>query len=307
MLYICGMNIGYACINMTLGSQKPKITTNRGMIRKTFDAKGLPYVSELVLQNIRDLIQVIKWNEQNGIKFYRMSSEIFPWMSEYDFSDLPDYKKICTLLLGAGNLAKKYGQRLTFHPGPFNVLASPNDNVVKKTIVDLNKHSQIMDLMGLSTTPYNKINIHVGGVYGDKTSALQRWVDGFELLDDNTKSRLTIENDDKQSAYTVRDLMFIHENTGIPIVFDYHHHTCHPDGMTHKEALEIAISTWPKNITPIVHVSEPRDEKNFRAHHDYVYNKIDSYGYDIDIMMEAKAKELAVLEYCKIHKDLILG
>ena len=301
------MNIGYACINMTLGSQKPKITTNRGMIRKTFDAKGLPYVSELVLQNVRDLIQVIKWNEQNGIKFYRMSSEIFPWMSEYDFSDLPDYKKICTLLLGAGNLAKKYGQRLTFHPGPFNVLASPNDNVVKKTIVDLNKHSQIMDLMGLSTTPYNKINIHVGGVYGDKASALQRWVDGFKLLDDNTKSRLTIENDDKQSAYTVRDLMFIHENTGIPIVFDYHHHTCHPDGMAHKEALEIAISTWPKNITPIVHVSEPRDEKNFRAHHDYVYNKIDSYGYDIDIMMEAKAKELAVLEYKNIHKDLILS
>jgi len=301
------MNIGYACINMTLGSQKPKITTNRGMIRKTFDAKGLPYVSELVLQNVRDLIQVIKWNEQNSIKFYRMSSEIFPWMSEYDFSDLPDYKKICTLLLGAGNLAKKYKQRLTFHPGPFNVLASPNDNVVKKTIVDLNKHSQIMDLMGLSTTPYNKINIHVGGVYGDKVSALQRWVDGFKLLDDNTKSRLTIENDDKQSAYTVRDLMFIHENTGIPIVFDYHHHTCHPDGMTHKEALEIAISTWPKNITPIVHVSEPRDEKNFRAHHDYVYNKIDSYGYDIDIMMEAKAKELAVLEYKNIHKDLILS
>ena len=301
------MNIGYACINMTLGSQKPKITTNRGMIRKTFDTKGLSYVSELVLQNVRDLIQVIKWNEQNGIKFYRMSSEIFPWMSEYNFSDLPDYKKICTLLLGAGTLAKKYRQRLTFHPGPFNVLASPNDNVVKKTIIDLNKHSQIMDLMGLSTTPYNKINIHVGGVYGDKASALQRWVDGFKLLDDNTKSRLTIENDDKQSAYTVRDLMFIHQNTGIPIVFDYHHHTCHPDGMTHKEALEMAMSTWPKDIIPIVHVSEPRDDKNFRAHHDYVYNKIDSYGYDVDVMMEAKAKELAVLEYKNIHKDLVLG
>ena len=301
------MNIGYACINMTLGSQKPKITTNRGMIRKTFDAKGLTYVSELVLQNVRDLIQVIKWNEKNNIKFYRMSSEIFPWMSEYDFTQLPDYGKISTLLLGAGNLAKRYNQRLTFHPGPFNVLASPNDNVVQKTIIDLNKHSQIMDMMGLSTTPYNKINIHVGGVYGDKESALQRWVDGFKLLDDNTRSRLTVENDDKQSAYTVRDLMFIHEHTGIPIVFDYHHHTCHPDGMSHKEALEMAISTWPDGITPIVHVSEPRDEKNFRAHHDYVQNKVDTYGYNVDIMMEAKAKELAVLEYLKLHKELVLG
>jgi UV DNA damage endonuclease len=301
------MNIGYACINMTLGSQKPRITTNRGMIRKTFDAKGVHYVSGLVLQNVRDLVHIIKWNEKNGIKFYRMSSDMFPWMSEYNFSDLPDYKKISTLLLGAGNLAKKYGQRLTFHPGPFNVLASPTETVVKKTIVDLNKQSKIMDMMGLTTTPYNKINIHVGGVYGDKSSALQRWVDNFKLLDKNTKSRLTIENDDKQSAYTVSDLMFIHENTGIPIVFDYHHHTCHPDGMSHQEALEMAISTWPKDITPAVHVSEPRDEKMFRAHHDYVRKEVNTYGNDVDIMMEAKAKELSVLEYRKLHGNLILG
>ena len=301
------MNIGYACINMTLGSQKPKITTNRGMIRKTFDAKGLPYVSELVLQNVRDLTQIIKWNEENGIKFYRMSSDMFPWMSEYDFSDLPDYNKIKTLLLGVGNLAKKYNHRLTFHPGPFNVLASPNNNVVKKTVNDLNKHSKIMDMMGLSTTPYNKINIHVGGVYGDKESALNRWVDNFDLLDDTTKNRLSIENDDKTSAYTVRDLIFIHQKTGVPIVFDYHHHTCHPDGMTHREALEMAITTWPNNITPIVHVSEPRDEKNFRAHHDYVVNEINTYGYNVDIMMEAKAKELAVIEYKKLHGEMVLG
>jgi UV DNA damage endonuclease len=291
------MKLGYACINMTLGSQKPRITTNRGMIRKTFDSKGLSYVSELILQNIRDLIEVIKWNHKNGINFYRMSSDMFPWMSEYEFSDLPDYNKIKNLLSGVGKLANEYNQRLTFHPGPFNVLASPNDDVVSKTVVELNKHSQIMDLMGLSTTPYNKINIHVGGVYGDKQSALQRWVDNFKLLDDNTKSRMTIENDDKTSAYTVRDLMFIHEHTGIPIVFDYHHHTCHPDGMSHQEALEMAISTWPTDITPIVHVSEPRDEKKFRAHHDYVLSEVDTYGHDVDIMLEAKAKELALLEY----------
>lgn len=291
------MKLGYACINMTLGSQKPRITTNRGMIRKTFDSKGLSYVSELVLQNIRDLIEVIKWNHKNGINFYRMSSDMFPWMSEYEFSDLPDYNKIKNLLSGVGKLADDYNQRLTFHPGPFNVLASPSEDVVSKTIVELNKHSQIMDLMGLSTTPYNKINIHVGGVYGDKQSALQRWVDNFKLLDDNTKSRMTIENDDKTSAYTVRDLMFIHEHTGIPIVFDYHHHTCHPDGMSHQEALEMAISTWSTDITPIVHVSEPRDEKKFRAHHDYVLSEVDTYGHDVDIMLEAKAKELALLEY----------
>jgi UV DNA damage endonuclease len=301
------MNIGYACINMTLGSQKTKVTTNRGMVRKTFDAKGLPYVSELVIQNIKDLSTIIRWNESNGIKFYRMSSDMFPWMSEYNFEDLPNYQTISKLLKDAGDLSKKYNHRLTFHPGPFNVLASPNNDVVIKTISELNKHSQIMDMMGLSTTPYNKINIHVGGVYGDKLSALQRWCDNFHLLDKNTINRTTIENDDKISAYTVKDLMFIHEQTSVPIVFDYHHHTCHSDGMTHQEALSLATSTWSNNITPIVHVSEPRDEKNFRAHHDYVLTEINTYGYDVDIMMEAKAKELAVLEYNKKFNRLLIS
>jgi len=301
------MEIGYACINMTLGSQKPKVSTNRSMVRKTFDARGINYVSELALQNIQDLITIVKWNYKNGINFYRMSSDMFPWMSEYNFSDLPDYEKIKNLLSGLGVLVEKYNQRLTFHPGPFNVLCSPNQDVVKRTIDDLNKHSQIMDLIGLSTTPYNKINIHIGGVYGDKQSAMDRWVENFKFLDDNTKSRLTIENDDKSSAYTVEDLMFVHEQTGIPIVFDYHHHTCNSGDMPHEDALRLAISTWPTNITPIVHISEPRDEKNFRAHHDYVVNQVNTYGFDVDIMMEAKAKELAVLEYSKKFNNLVLG
>ena len=300
------MRLGYACINMTLGSQKPKITTNRGMIRKTFDTKGLSYVSELVIQNIQDLIEVIKWNHRNGIHFYRMSSDMFPWMSEYEFTDLPNFDKIKNLLSGVGVLAEKYDQRLSFHPGPFNVLCSPKEDVVIKTIRELDKHSQIMNMMGLSKTPYNKINIHVGGVYGDKQSALERWCYSFNFLSDDTKSRLTIENDDKTSAYTVSDLMYIHQQTGIPIVFDYHHHSCHSDGMSHKDALTLAVSTWPDGIVPAVHVSEPRDDSNPRAHHDYVKNEVNTYGFDIDIMMEAKQKELAVLEYRKLHQNLLV-
>ena len=291
------MKIGYACINMTLGDKN--ITTNRGMIRKTFDSKGLNYVSELSLQNVRDLIEVIKWNEKNGINLYRMSSDMFPWSSEYNFNDLPDINKIRNLLSGLGNLVSQYGHRLSFHPGPFNVLASPNPDVVRKTISELNKHSEIMDMIGLPISPYSKINIHVGGAYGNKQDALKRWVDNFQLLDENTKKRLTIENDDKPNMFTVKDLLYIHENTKIPIVFDYHHHNCHNDGMSVEDALKLAVATWPSDITPAVHVSEPRDEQNFRAHHDYIQNEVNTYGYDLDLMFEAKAKELSVLEYRK--------
>jgi UV DNA damage endonuclease len=291
------MRIGYACINMTLGEKN--ITTNRGMIRKTFDSKGLNYVSELSLQNVRDLIEVIKWNEKNGINLYRMSSDMFPWSSEYNFDDLPDIGKIKNLLSGLGNLVRQYNHRLSFHPGPFNVLASPSESVVKKTISELNKHSEIMDMIGLPVSPFSKINIHVGGAYGNKQDAMKRWVDNFQLLGENTKKRLTVENDDKPNMFTVKDLLYIHEHTKIPIVFDYHHHNCHNDGMSTEDALKLAVATWPSDITPTVHISEPRDEQNFRAHHDYVVNEVNTYGYDLDMMFESKAKELSVLEYRK--------
>ena len=291
------MRIGYACINMTLGEKN--ITTNRGMIRKTFDSKGLKYVSELSLQNVRDLIEVIKWNEKNGINLYRMSSDMFPWSSEYNFNDLPDITKIKNLLSGLGNLVKQYNHRLSFHPGPFNVLASPSESVVKKTISELDKHSEIMDMIGLPVSPFSKINIHVGGAYGNKQDAMKRWVDNFQLLGENTKKRLTVENDDKPNMFTVKDLLYIHEHTKVPIVFDYHHHNCHNDGMSTEDALKLAVATWPSDITPTVHISEPRDEQNFRAHHDYVVNEVNTYGYDLDLMFESKAKELSVLEYRK--------
>ena len=291
------MRIGYACINMTLGEKN--ITTNRGMIRKTFDSKGLKYVSELSLQNVRDLIEVIKWNEKNGINLYRMSSDMFPWSSEYNFNDLPDITKIKNLLSGLGNLVKQYNHRLSFHPGPFNVLASPSESVVKKTISELNKHSEIMDMIGLPVSPFSKINIHVGGAYGNKQDAMKRWVDNFQLLGENTKKRLTVENDDKPNMFTVKNLLYIHEHTKIPIVFDYHHHNCHNDGISTEDALKLAVATWPSDITPTVHISEPRDEQNFRAHHDYVVNEVNTYGYDLDMMFESKAKELSVLEYRK--------
>jgi UV DNA damage endonuclease len=293
------MELGYACINMTLS--KDNITTNRGMIKRTFDEKGLEYVSELLIQNLKDLITIIQWNYNNNINFYRMSSDIMPWMSEYKLEELPNFKEIEFLLKKAGEISKESNQRLTFHPGPFNVLCSPKDSVVLKTIQELNNHAKIMDLMELEETQHNKINIHVGGAYGDKESALKRWVENFQLLNDSTKNRLTIENDDKTSCYTVEDLMYIFENTGVPIVFDYHHHTCHSNGMSHKDALVLAMKTWSDNITPIVHVSEPRDEKNFKAHHDYVIQKIETFGYNVDIMLEAKMKELALIKYRELH------
>ena len=293
-------NLGYACINMTLG--KKGVTTNRSMIKRTFLQKGIPYASELSIQNVRDLVEIIKWNEQNNIKFFRMSSNMFPWSSEYPLSDLPHYNRIKNLLAGAGVLANKYGHRLTSHPGPFNVLVSPNEKVVKNTITDLSIHGEVFDLMGLSRTPYNKINIHCNGVYGDKISAMDRFCKNFERLPESVQSRLTVENDDKATMYSVKDLMYIHERIGIPIVFDYHHHKFCTGDLSEEEALKLAASTWG-DIKPVVHYSESKslhennDTIKPQAHSDYISETINTYGLDVDVMVEAKAKELTLLEY----------
>ncbi len=299
------MGLGYACINLTLAKNNPKITTNRSMVKKTFLNKGGIYAGELALQNVKDIIKILEWNLKNNIFFFRISSDIFPWASHYNISNLPQYNEIKDKLFEAGNFAKKNNIRITAHPGPFNVLVSPNENVIKNTFIDLKMHGELFDMMKLEKSVYNKINIHCNGVYGDKKSAMERFCTNYKKLPISIQSRLTVENDDKETMYSVKDLMFIHEKIGIPIVFDYHHHKFCTGGLSEKEALKLAISTWPKNIKPVVHYSESKSvhEKNnkikLQAHSDYIHNIPNTYGYDLDIMVEAKAKELAIADFLK--------
>jgi len=288
------MNLGYACICLSLGK---KITTNRTMVKRTFIAKGVDYVSDLVLQNVADLEKIIDWNEEMGIKMYRMSSEMFPWATEYEFTDLKDWNEIQKILQRCGAKATMYKQRLSFHPGPFNVLVSPKENVVLNTIKDLEVHGRIMDAMELSKTPYNKINIHCNGVYGDKQSAMDRFINNFDKLSNSVKTRLTIENDDKASMYSVKDLMYIHSKINIPIVFDYHHHTFNTGDLSEQQALELAMSTWPENIIPAVHYSESAIGKKPQAHSDYIQRIPETYDNKVDIMVEAKQKDLAIIKF----------
>jgi len=290
---------------MTLSSQKPKITTNRSMIKRTFKERGLDYAGELGMLNAADLGRILRWNVKNGIKCFRISSEFFPWASEYKFEDLPQYLRIKTLLAGCGFYAKNNGLRLTSHPGPFNVLVSPRESVVEKTITDLRIHGEVFDMIGLERSPYNKINIHCNGVYGDKISAMDRFCKNFERLPESVQTRLTVENDDKASMYSVKDLMYIHERIGIPIVFDYHHHKFCTGDLSEQEALELAISTWPKGIKPIVHYSESKslhegnEKLKPQAHSDYIDTLPNTYGNDVDVMVESKAKELSILPFIK--------
>jgi UV DNA damage endonuclease len=300
---------GYCCINLSLA--KDKISTNRGMVKRTFEEKGLHYASELALKNVLDLRKILEWNDDNNIRMFRMSSDIFPWCSEYEISELPDYELIRDILRACGHFAKLTDQRITFHPSPYGVLASENPAVVKKAIKELNQHGEIFDIMGLDRNHFYPINIHVNTTKPTKEAAAIRFCEHFELLSESAKSRLVVEVDDKKSQYTAVDLFnLIYKNIGIPITFDYLHNRCNPSILNEEDAIRLCLSTWPKDIPAITHYSDSKklyeDEASKEvAHTDWVWGNVETYGLDFSIEFEVKMKDLALLKYIKENKKIL--
>jgi len=299
-------NLGYCCINNTLRNERGW-TTNRGMIKRTFKARGIEYAGILALRNLVDLKKIIEWNDENDVKVFRMSSSLFPWMTEYEFTSLPNYNEIKQCMTEIGDTVKASGQRIGFHPGHFDVLASPTPRVVDNTIQDLNQHAKILDLFGLPVTPWAAINVHINGVYGNKGKTFARLAIAFRRLDHNCQMRLTFENDDKPGQWSTKELhKFITQyNLPTPIVFDYHHHRCHPDGLTESDALALAVETWQRRgVKPLCHYSSSRQHEQpdsmYRAHSDLIYEEINDHKWHLDIELEAKGKEVALFEYLKI-------
>jgi len=294
------MRLGYACINLGLAEEGIKV--NRSMMKRSYLSKGIERASELALANVSDMEKIIDWNIRHDIKLYRMSSDMIPWMSEYEIPDLPHYEEIKQILARCGRKVNDQGHRLTYHPGPFNVLASNNPKVLANTEKELRQHGEIMDLLDQPLSPFAKINIHVGGAYGDKLAAMDRFAEAYVQLPETARKRLTVENDDRANLYSVKDLLWLHAQIKIPIVFDYFHHLFCTGSWDEKEALAAALATWPEDIKPIVHFSSPKQKfedpaATGTAHADFLYEMVDFYGRDLDIVLEAKAKEKALLRF----------
>lgn len=302
-IYIMG-NIGYCCINISLNinkCKKDKITVNRGMTKKTFESKGLDYVSELAILNINDFYKILKWNIENNIFVYRMSSDMFPCIGFYELESLPNFDIISSKLKLIGNYAKENKVRLSFHPTHFCILASENPNVVKNSIDELNKHAQIMDLMGLDQSYYYPINIHVNTTKPTREEAADRFCNQFFNLSESCRKRLVVENDDGPNQYSTKMLYeLIYKKIGTPITHDFHHHNYGPKDISQEEALKLAFSTWD-NIKPMTHMSSPKTLEDSSgkntAHADYIYEAIETFGLDFDTELECKMKDLALLKY----------
>lgn len=332
---------GYACINMTLGAQG--IRTGRTMTEKKYKQGGFKIASEISLQNAKDLLPILQWNEQHGIRLFRIGSELFPRWNHYRFDQLPDIDLIAKHLRAAGDFAREHGHRVTTHPGQFHILGSTDEKVVLNSLISLERHSEMFDLMGFEPSYENKINIHVGATYGDKPGTIERWLKSFDRLSDNCKRRLVIENDDKASMYSVNDLYhMLYKVIGIPVTFDYFHHTFNTGDLSEQDAFFMARETWEHHgVTQCTHYSESRRREfqgliegictkhgitpeelptwptfkglyeeygkiKSQAHSDYIIALPNTYNVgNLDIVVEAKAKELSVTKIIN-QKDLIL-
>ncbi|PSP73899.1 UV DNA damage repair endonuclease UvsE [Halobacteriales archaeon QS_3_64_16] len=295
--------LGYAAMNRTV--REEDVRMNRGMRKATFEDRGLSYAGELALSNCRGLCRVLRWNVANDVDFLRVPSNLLPWFSRYEIEELPNCEAVRETLVEAGSIAREHGIRVTFHPDHFVKLASPKPDVVARSKTDLENHGTLCDVMGLDCSPYNSINVHIGAHYDDKDATARRFCENFQALSASVRSRLTVENDDTHSLWSVPELVEeVHSEIGIPVVYDELHHQFTDRGLTREEALTRATATWADSeACPVVHYSESRrlheSDPSLRpqAHSDYVAGPIRTWESGADVMVEAKAKERALLAY----------
>ncbi|KAF5046420.1 UV DNA damage endonuclease [anaerobic digester metagenome] len=256
---------------------------------------ALAKASAVCLHNAQNLLLAVRTAHRLGIGAFRIMSPLFPRMTHpevgYNLEDLPRAEDIARSMTAARDFARTHDIRLSFHPDQFVVLSSPHTHVVESSVRELEYQAFLAELTGADV-----INIHAGGAYGDKASALKRLAAVVRGLPEGVSSRLTLENDDV--TYTVRDLLPACGDLGLPLVYDVHHHRCNPDGLDEAEATDLAGATW-KGREQYCHISSPREgwQGNPKPHADYI-DPADFpacwQGRAMTVDVEAKAKELAV-------------
>lgn len=287
------MKIGYACL--VVGVPETDMKTTR-------KANATPErLAELIKHNLTAMENMLDYNIKNGIRFYRISSDIIPFGSDYETNQLDwlslfkdDFKRLAKKIA-------RYDMRVSMHPGQYTVLNSKDAGVVERAIDDLTYHTDFLDALEVDSS--HKIVLHIGGVYGDKASAMDRFVETYKTLSPAIKKRLIIENDDR--LYTIEDVLAVSHRTGAPVVYDNLHNACNPSDPTKTDAdwIEIAQKTWQPEDGPMkIHYSQQRENGRVGAHTATIfiepfmafYHSVAPLG--VDIMLEVKDKNLSAIK-----------
>ena len=308
------IQLGLCCLNTTLRKMKPSIYCSRKIEERIIEEKGIDELKARALQNCRDLIPLIEWNEANGIRVFRLPSDMFPHKTN---PKVPDY----TLdfadaeLKAAGALAKKYGHRLTFHPGKYNVLGTDDPQKLANTIADLDWHAEVLDRMEMPAESVIVIQEKWMPGVGRGSPKEWRicWAKNYKKLPEHIRRRLVLENYER--GFLVQDCLDISKMCGVPVVLNTYHFDCYSkiNSWDPQEPLEyyipLVLETWG-DIKPKFHVSEQGSGK-IGHHSDFIEEIPDElleipelYDVDIDIMVEAKKKEMAIFKLYAKYPDM---
>ena len=282
------MRIGYPCSNRSLD-----VSAARTFRLASYTPERL---IETVEANLSTLRTILEWNASHGILFFRISSTTVPFAS-HPIMDVDWQRIFAPTLAELGEMINAYDMRINMHPGQYTLLNAPKPEVVQQSIAELRYHAELLDLLDLDHT--HKIQIHTGGVYGDKMAASERFVETYAAVPDQIRRRLVIENDERQ--FSLGDNLSIHERTGIPLLFDVFHHSIFNNGETFAEALDLVVPTWEGHGRAMVDYSSQDAPKQAGAHtpsidlHDFALVLPDLLERNPDVMLEIKDKEASAL------------
>lgn len=288
------IRLGYACISKTLSN----VTTSSTITYTTFQKdKDYKKIDTAIKSNLNALKEILTYNIKNNIHFFRLSSKLIPLATKSDviFDYIDPYKDYYNSI---AKIIKDNKLRIDFHPDEFCVLNSTKSEVVKNSIAILEHHYNLLKALAIK----NKILVlHIGGNTFGKKNSISRFINNFNTLSKDIQESIAIENDDK--IFNIRDCVYISKNINVPVILDYHHHICNHDELDINDYLKDILSSW-HNTTPKMHFSSPKNKtkKDFRSHNDYInvdafINFIDilkPFNHDVDIMIEAKAKDEAL-------------
>lgn len=306
------VRLGYVAMSVHVKNASPSKTMTATNFKKLADRQAaIRKLERIGSENLHNTLRLLRHNAAHEILVYRLSSKLIPLFGHELLTDWNPTAVLADEFAAVGDYAKEHGMRLSFHPDHFTVLSTPREDVIVNSIADLDRHVRMLEAMGLGTQAL--CNVHIGGSYGDKPSAQERFVNHFERMEQRIRERITLENDDK--TFTALETLEVCERVGIPMVLDLHHHLLNNDGVKATLFWHRIAKTWERTaLPPKIHVSSPKNDKAPRSHADYVEpSPLLEFLRDItaatpatpllDVMIEAKLKDEALFRLMEAIKD----
>lgn len=305
------VKLGYVAMSVQLTNASPSKTMTFAQFSKIKDREAaIEKLERISIENLENCLRLLRHNIANDIRFFRFSSKLIPLANHEEVKDWKFMRPLKDILSEIGDYIDENPMRVDFHPDHFVLLNSKKKEIINQTIKTLSMHRSL--LKGMRVPTEHRCVLHIGGGYDDRELALEQFIHNFALVPQPIQEMLILENDD--TTFHLRDALYVCEKLNVPLVFDYHHHLAHFEEKSQgwEQDWERVVQTWEHSPLPVkMHISSPRDEKNFRAHADYVDPKMfmdflqgmKGSVPEIHCMIEAKKKDEALFQLMKEMKN----